>query len=127
MVIGRVAVLLAGLLFASEACMSGGDVSGGEPDTSAAGEEIFVASGCRECHVEAGGAVAPRLEGLYGEEVRLEGGETVVADEAYLRESIVLPGARIVDGYQALMPEFQGILTADQVDAVISYIRSLAD
>jgi cytochrome c oxidase subunit 2 len=76
--------------------------------------------------VEADRVVAPRLEGLYGDEVRLEGGETVVADEAYLRESILLPGARIVDGYPAIMPEFQGKLAADEVDALIGYIRSLA-
>jgi cytochrome c oxidase subunit 2 len=123
----RVAVNLTGLLLSSTACRSGVDVSGASLDRSLAGEEVFMASGCRGCHMEAGGAAAPRPEGLYGEDVRLEGGEIVVADEAYLRESILRPGAKIVEGYPGRMPESRGILTADQVDALIIYVRSLAD
>jgi cytochrome c oxidase subunit 2 len=86
-----------------------------------------VAAGCKGCHVEAGESVAPSLRGLYGGEVQLEGGVTVVADEEYLRESILSPGAKLVEGYREIMPEFQGLLTEDQVDALIAYLRTLAD
>ena len=64
------------------------------------GEELFRSLGCVGCHVEGAGEAAPSLEGVYGAEVHLEGGETVLADEAYLRESILSSEARIVSGYQ---------------------------
>jgi cytochrome c oxidase subunit 2 len=87
------------------------------------GEDTIAAYGCSGCHSEAAGAKAPRLEGLYGTEVRLESGEVVLADEAYLRESILLPRAKLVDGYPPIMPEFQGRLTETQLDGLIEYIR----
>jgi cytochrome c oxidase subunit 2 len=58
--------------------------------------------------------------------VLLDDGSTVVADDNYIRESIVNPGAKIVAGYKPIMPTFQGILTEDQVLALISYIKSLS-
>lgn len=121
----RVAVLLIGLLAASLACGLGRSVPGSPSVSGTGGEWIFITSGCIECHVE--GGVAPRLEGLYGDEVRLEGGRTVVADEAYVRQSILSPRAHIVEGYPAVMPDFQARLSADEVEALVGYIRSLAD
>jgi len=123
----RLPVVVLGLLLTGVACGSGAGLGEIPAGGEASGEEVFGASGCSGCHVEPGGAVAPSLLGLYGSEVLLEDGETVVADEAYLRESIVSPGTKLVSGYQRLMPEFQGLLTDEQVDALIAYIRSPGD
>ncbi len=68
---------------------------------------------------------APSLNGLYGAQVLLADGSTVTADEAYLRESLLQPNAKIVAGYQPLMPAFQGQLTEEQIFALTAYIRSL--
>jgi cytochrome c oxidase subunit 2 len=62
---------------------------------------------------------------VYGSTVRLEGGESVAADDAYIRESILQPKAKIVAGYQPIMPTFQGLVTEEQVLNLIAYIKSL--
>jgi cytochrome c oxidase subunit 2 len=64
---------------------------------------------------------------LYGEEVLLEGGAAATADEAYLRESILSPGAQMVAGYKPIMPAFQGHLSEAELEALVDYIRSIAD
>lgn len=96
----------------------------GEPIS---GEQVFKELGCSACHDGSANALAPSLRGLYGEEVRLEGGEVALADEDYLRESILSPRAKIVDGYQSIMPDFQNQISDDQLQALIEFIRSLAD
>ena len=79
--------------------------------TQVSGEEIFQKIGCAGCHEKAAGVAAPSLEGLYGEMVVLETGVTILADESYLRESILSPSTRIVRGYKAIMPDFNGQIT----------------
>jgi cytochrome c oxidase subunit 2 len=64
--------------------------------------------------------------GLYGSKVRLQGGQTVVADDNYLRESILDPKTKIVEGYGPDMPVFQGLVNEEQVLQLIAYIKSLA-
>ena len=91
------------------------------------GQRLFEQLGCGECHNSVVAFAAPSLKGVYGSEVELEGGETVIADEAYLRESILSPGARVVDGYQPIMPDFQDRLSDEQVEALVEYIRSLGE
>ena len=68
------------------------------------------------------------LDGLFGQPVELAGGNRVIADENYLRQSILNPQSQIVAGYQApvLMPTFQGQLSEDQLLQLIEYIKSLA-
>ena len=66
-------------------------------------------------------------EGLYGTPVPLEDGSTVMADERYIRESILLPNERIVAGYEPEMPSFAGAVTEDDLIRLIAYIKSLAD
>jgi cytochrome c oxidase subunit 2 len=102
-------------------------VGGGTPsDTpAAAGERLFQSQGCVACHAEGARIPAPVLTNVFGNPVRLQGGATVVADEAYLRESIVNPQAKIVEGYQPLMPTFQGLVTEEQLLQLIAYIKSL--
>jgi len=72
------------------------------------------------------GERAPTLAGVYGRHVQLADGSTIVADEEYLRESILNPGAKIVAGFEPIMPIFQGQVDEEGVLALIAYIRSLA-
>ncbi len=90
-----------------------------------AGEKVFQSSGCSTCHTPDGAGLGPSLLGVYGQPVKLVGGETVTADDAYIRESILLPKAKIVLGYTPIMPTFQGQLTEEQLTNVIAYIRAL--
>ncbi len=82
-------------------------LSGGPTSDSpvAAGEKLFTDLVCISCHRDDAQARGPQLKGLFGHTVRLQGGATVTADEAYVRESIVNPQAKIVDGFQPIMPE----------------------
>jgi cytochrome c oxidase subunit 2 len=102
-------------------------LAGGTPGESMeqAGEKVFQSSGCSTCHTPDGAGLGPSLLGVYGQPVKLTTGETVTADDAYIRESILLPKAKIVMGYTPIMPTFQGQLTEEQLNDVIAYIRAL--
>ena len=65
------------------------------------------------------------LDGLIGRTVKLQSGESIVADEAYVRESMLSPSAKITSGYQPIMPTFQGLVTEEQVLQIIEYVKSL--
>lgn len=91
----------------------------------AAGQKTFQQSGCGTCHLADGTGPGPTLLGVYGQPVHLNNGQTVTADDAYIRESIVLPRAKIVQGYAPIMPSFQGQLTEEQMNNLIAYIRLL--
>jgi len=100
--------------------------AGPQPETPvAAGERLFTALNCVSCHQPDSAVRGPSLPGVFGRTVRLAGGDTVVADDAYLRESIVNPAARIVAGYQPVMPTFQGQVSEEQLIALVAYLRSL--
>ena len=90
-----------------------------------AGEKLFVEKVCATCHLGNGTGRAPSLNGVYDGTVRLADGSTVTADDAYIRESILNPPAKIVAGYQPLMPAFQGQLTEEQILSLTAYIKSL--
>jgi len=91
------------------------------------GERLFRELGCSGCHT--GGSVvrAPPLEGVYGKPVPLQGGDVVLADDGYIRDSILFPAKQIVAGYTNDMPSFRGRLSEDQLVQLLAYIRSLAD
>jgi cytochrome c oxidase subunit 2 len=96
----------------------------GEGD-AAAGQQVYQAN-CITCHTTDGAqGVGPTWQGLYGSEVPLEGGETVTADDEYIRESILDPNAKIHQGFAPAMPTFQGVLTDEQITNVIAYIKTL--
>lgn len=98
------------------------------PDSDAArGKKLAEDNGCTACHAATHARlVGPGWEGLYGSKVALADGSTVIADDAYLTESILKPDAKIVKDYEAgLMPSFAGVMNADQVKDVDAYIRSL--
>jgi len=90
-----------------------------------AGADIFRANGCGTCHRADGSGQGPALNGLFGRSVTLASGETIVADEGYIRESILNPQAKIVAGYQPVMPTFQGLLSEEDVMRLIAYVKSL--
>lgn len=93
---------------------------------AAAGQQLFQTLGCASCHGANGeGGRGPTLAGLIGRDTPLEGGQTVRADEAYIRESILNPGAKIVAGFQPIMPTFQGQVTEDQLLQLVAFIKSL--
>jgi cytochrome c oxidase subunit 2 len=94
---------------------------------AAEGEKLFAQLGCTACHRQDSLRIAPVLEGLYGEPVRLTTGQIVRADETYLRESILNPVAKIVMGYQPIMPPFEGRVTEEQILQLIAYIRSIGE
>jgi len=91
----------------------------------AAGAALFASLGCITCHQPQPGALGPSLIGLYGSRVKLQDGSEVVADDAYIRESILTPTAKVVAGFQPVMPTFQGQVDEEQILQLIQYIRSL--
>jgi len=106
-----------------ETWMNGGSTG----PLSVTGEKIFAELGCSTCHrtdKDTQGR-GPNLQGVYGKPVQLEDGRTVTADENYLRECILDPGAKRVKGFQPIMPTFQGLVSEEQVNALVAYIKSI--
>ncbi len=105
-----------------EAWMNGGSTG----PLSATGEKIFAELGCVTCHRTDTQGRGPNLQGIFGKPVQLEDGRTVTADENYVRECILDPGAKRVKGFQPIMPTFQGLVTEEQVNALVAYIKSIS-
>src|SRR5579864_1276312 len=105
-----------------EAWMSGGSTG----PLSATGEKIFAKLGCVTCHGSDTQGRGPNLMGVFGKPVQLEDGRMVTADENYVRESILDPGAKVVNGYKPVMPTFQGLVTEEQLNALVAYVKSLS-
>jgi cytochrome c oxidase subunit 2 len=96
-----------------------------EASPAAAGQKLFASLACNTCHVEENRGRGPTLVGVYGKQVRLDNGSTIVVDDAYIRESILTPGAKIVSGYPAIMPTFQGQVSEEQILQLIAHIKSI--
>lgn len=91
------------------------------------GQQLFQQNGCSTCHLLDQQGRCPNFRGLYNKPVQLADGRTVLADDAYLRESILQPNAKIVSGFEPnVMPNFQGQLTEENVIQLIAYIKSLS-
>ncbi|MGH6876202.1 MAG: cytochrome c oxidase subunit II [Rhizomicrobium sp.] len=90
----------------------------------AAGARSFAALGCAGCH-QARPDMAPRLAGLYGSRVALDGNRSVLADDAYLQRSILDPRADIVKGYLPIMPSYRGVATPEEVSALVAYVKTM--
>jgi len=97
--------------------------SNSNEQSSNTGEQLFLALGCAGCHQQT--QIAPPLAGVFSGEVTLADGRTIIADEAYLRESILDPTAKVVAGYLQLMPTYRNHLTEAQVDALVTYLCTL--
>ena len=91
-----------------------------------AGQQLFQSLGCVSCHGANGeGGRGPALAGLFGRKVFLSNNQTLVADEAYIRESIENPMTKTVSGFNPIMPTFQGQVSPEQLIQIISFIKSL--
>lgn len=91
-----------------------------------AGARLFTQLGCATCHSGGSAQLGPNLAGVYGHTVKLMDGSEVVADDAYLRESILNSQAKIVAGFAPVMPLFKGMISEDQVLNLLAYIKSLS-
>src|SRR5262249_19386575 len=104
-----------------------GWLSGGAAEGSMAssGQKLFQYLACDTCHKTDGAGRGPMLEGLFGKQGELQGGQKVTADERYIREYILSPTAKIVAGYEPIMPNFTGQVSEEQVSQLIAYIKSI--
>ena len=102
-------------------------LSGGASEGSMAenGKKLFEQLACSNCHKDDNSGRGPSLVGVYGKQVQLAGGGTVKADESYFRESILQPQAKVVAGFEPVMPTFQGLVTEEQVVQLVEYVKSL--
>lgn len=103
--------------------LSGGGATGSLATT---GQGLFQQLGCSTCHRLDTQGRGPNLIGVYGKPVLLEDGRTVVADENYVRESILSPAAKVAAGFKPIMPTFQGLVNEEQVNALLAYVKSLS-
>ncbi len=98
----------------------------GSPVTMASrGAALYRRLGCSGCHGSNAPTRAPPLDSLYGTQVALASGRTVVADEVYLRDSIVLPSRDVVAGYASVMPTYNGQISESEILEIIAYLKSL--
>lgn len=89
------------------------------------GKEKFLQYGCNACHEPGSSVHAPVLRGLFGRQVMLQDGTTIIADERYIHDSIVQPRKQVVQGYDAIMPSFEGQISEEEIIQIIAYIKSL--
>lgn len=91
-----------------------------------AGEKLYKQRGCSGCHSVDGKAnTGPTFQNLFGHPVQLKDGSTVEADENYIRESILNPQAKVVGGYQPVMPTYKGKIKDEEILAIIEYLKTL--
>ena len=107
---------------AYQAWLAGGD----EGSLADRGAQLFRQLACDSCHLETGQGRGPSLQAIFGTSVELADGSTVTVDESYLRESILNSQAKIVRGFQPLMPTFQGLINEEGLVALIEHIRSMS-
>lgn len=108
---------------AYQAWLAGGGVDG---TLAERGARLFNELACNTCHLDSGQGRGPSLKDTVGKPVELADGSTVLVDETYLRESILNSQAKIVKGFQPLMPTFQGLVSEEGLVALIEHVRSLS-
>jgi cytochrome c oxidase subunit 2 len=97
-----------------------------EGSLASMGEKLFQEFSCTTCHRPDSGARGPNLQGLYGRPVRLCDNRVVVADDNYIRESILNPNANVVAGFQPIMPTFQGVVSEEGLIQITEYIKHMS-
>jgi cytochrome c oxidase subunit II len=102
--------------------LSGG---AGEGSLASAGQKLFADLACNTCHRPDAQGRGPVLQNLFGKTIETAAGERVVVDEAYVRESILNPMAKVTVGFQPIMPTFRGLVTEEQLLELIEYVKSL--
>jgi cytochrome c oxidase subunit II len=98
---------------------------GSEGSLASQGEQLFAKYACNTCHMDTATGRGPVLAGLYGKARPLAGGQSVVADDQYIRESILNPAAKVAAGFQPIMPTFQGQVSEDDLIRLLSYVKSI--
>jgi len=106
-----------------QAWLQGGGLEG---TLAQRGAKLFNDLACSTCHVDTGQGRGPSLKGIIGTTVDLQSGDTVTVDEAYLRESILNSQAKVVKGFQPLMPTFQGLISEENLVALIEHVKSMS-
>ncbi len=92
------------------------------------GDVLYTRFACNTCHsIDGSTGNGPTFKGLFGRSEKLIDGSKHTVDDNYLRESILEPNAKIVAGYEPVMPSFKGVLSNDQLDSLIDYIKSLKE
>jgi cytochrome c oxidase subunit 2 len=110
-----------------------------------AGQRLFIGNGCNGCHGANASVRAPRLEGIYGKPIPIQippsgvspqalrqvlpsvPATTIIADERYIHDSIVLPEKEIAAGFSPIMPTFRNRLTEQEILQIVAYIKSLGN
>jgi uncharacterized membrane protein len=92
-----------------------------------AGQKVFNTMGCQACHLPQPGTIAPTLNGLIGREREFIDGTTLIADEAYVRESIMNSTTKVVKGFAPAMPPYATVIQEEQLDQLVEYIHSLSE
>ncbi len=107
-----------------DAWLTGGGAQG---SLSQKGEALFQQLGCVTCHEAEADRQGrcPNLHGIFGRPQQLTTGQTVTVNPEYIRESILNPDAKIVAGYQNIMPTFKGLVTEDGIQQLVEYIKSI--
>src|SRR6202007_684500 len=108
---------------AFQAWLSGGGAPG---SLSGNGQQLFQQLGCSTCHRFDTQGRGPNLVGIFGKPVHLEDGRTAMVDENYLRQCILSPATNIPSGFKPIMPVFQGLVSEEQLTALVAYIKSLS-
>ncbi|WP_372635433.1 cytochrome c family protein [Fodinibius sp.] len=101
-----------------------------KPASAARGKGLYQRLGCMGCHSTDGatdGMIGPTLQGLFGSEQHFEDESSAIADKEYIRESLLEPEARIVEGYSGEMPSFRGILSDREMESMVLYIKTLSE
>ncbi len=106
-----------------EAWLAGGSAGG---SMASSGQVLFQQLGCASCHRSDTQGRGPDLAGVFGKKVMFDDGQTGVVDESYVRESILVPTAKVVNGYKPIMPVFQGLVTEEQLNSLVAYVKSLS-
>jgi len=90
------------------------------------GQKLYNQRGCKQCHsVDGTSGIGPSFKGIWGHEQPLTGGGKVTVEENYVRESIVNPQAKVVAGFEPVMPTYQGRLKDKEITAIIEYLKTL--
>lgn len=97
----------------------------GQETMAASGAQLFAELGCATCHRPDDDSRGPWLAGLFGSQVELADGSTVVADEDYVRSSILDPSSQLVAGHEAIMPTYRGQVSEEELLELLRYIREL--
>jgi cytochrome c oxidase subunit II len=103
----------------------GGAAGAGAVSLAESGKTLFAQLGCTTCHRSDTQGRGPDLVGVFGKPVMLEDGRVVTADENYIRESILTPATKVVKGFKPIMPVFQGLVSDDQLNSLVAYVKSL--